>query len=685
MLKRTSILLAAALCGASTVPTTPLHAQATVASSAPPVRIAEPGPALRDAFERADRNALDDATRARFDGQPLAGWLDYANLRGQLDTLPLARGNGFLAAHRGEPVADAFRPAWLAALAKRNAWSDFLANWDAGIDDAQLRCQRLQALMATNRVDAEWTREAQSLWRSSGKSLPEQCDAPFARLEARGDLDDTLRWERFDLATAAAQTGLMRFIAKGLTGAGDAAQANAYAAYVEAPDAAVGHWPKTARSRLVASTALARLAKSSPDRAEALLPQVATALAFTEADSGRVLAQIALWTAASYLPESARRLAAVPAASFDESLHEWQVREALARSDWAAALAAIRGMPDDQRNRSRWLYFAARTSALTGDRAGAAALYAQAARSADYYGFLSSDRLGQPYALCPLQLDLSTASKRPLAADPGIVRALQLYALGRKGWALREWNAALARFDDRQRRLAVAVAEDNGWFDRGVFGLVKVAGRRYPDEKRLYQLRFPLHHADTIRREARRNALDPAWVAAEIRAESIFDPRARSPADARGLMQVLPSTGATVARRIGLPFAGAEALYDADTNITLGTAYLRQLLDRFDGKPYLVIAGYNAGPGAANRWLTQRPSLDADFWIETISYRETREYVARVLGFSVIYDWRLDGNALRLSDRMLGNTNGPRKGFVCPPATPPTATPTTTGRLRQRR
>lgn len=360
----------------------------------------------------------------------------------------------------------------------------------------------------------------------------------------------------------------------------------------------------------------------------------------------------------------------MPDVGYDTALHEWRVREAIARSDWAGALAAIKRMPDAQRNDSRWLYFAARTSALTGDAAGAKALYAQAARSTDFYGFLAADKLDQPYALCPLQTAATPGDKQAIARDPGLVRALQLQMLGRKAWAVREWNAAIARFGAQQRWLAVEVAQDNGWFDRGVFGLVNVAGKRYPDEQRLYSLRFPLHHDATIRREATRNNIDPAWVAAEIRAESIFDPRARSSADARGLMQVLPSTGATLARTTGVALPNADALYDPDTNIALGTAYLRQLLGRFNGKPYQVIAGYNAGPGAANRWLTQRPNFDPDFWIETIGYKETREYVARVLSFSTVYDWRMNGSALRLSDRMVGITNGPRKGFACPAATP---------------
>ena len=94
------------------------------------------------------------------------------------------------------------------------------------------------------------------------------------------------------------------------------------------------------------------------------------------------------------------------------------------------------------------------------------------------------------------------------------------------------------------------------------------------------------------------------------------------------------------------------------------------MLDEYGGKPYFAIAGYNAGPTPLARWQSQRPGMDPDFWIETISYAETRDYVARVLAFSVIYDWRLDGDALRLSDRIQGETDGPRKQFQCPAQSP---------------
>ena len=639
-------------------------------ATTPPARIAMPDAALRGAFEAATRGTLDAATLSSYANHPLAGWLEYSSLRRDFATLPAERGAAFLAKYRGQVVADSFRKDWLAALAKRKEWPAFLASWNHDIDDAGLRCSQLQARLARSTqgapsLDANWFDDVVAMWRSSGKSLPDACDAPFAQLASEGRLTDALRWERIDQAIAETQPGVIRSIGKGFAGV-DAAQANAYAAWLDNPNGSIESWPKTARSRLVASRGLAKLAKAAPDRAEALLPGIAKTLGMNEDERGRVLYQVALWSVASYLPESARRLAAVPDSAYDANLHEWQAREAMARSDWRAALAAIRRMPAAQRDDSRWTWFAARTSELTGDAAGAKALYAQAASKPDFHGFLAADKLDRPYALCPWQPAVTPAAKQAIARDPAIVRALQLFALDRKGWAEREWKDALSRFSDEQRRIAVEVAQDNGWFDRGVFALVNVGGTRHPEETRLYQLRFPLHHDATIRREAARNDLDPAWIAAEIRAESVFDPNARSPADARGLMQVLPGTGADVARKLGLAWGGGQSLYDADTNIVLGSAYLRQLMDKYGGRPYQVIAGYNAGPAPLGRWMSQRPAMDADFWIETISYKETREYVARVLSFSTVYDWRLNGDALRLSERMQGRRDGPRKGFACP-------------------
>jgi soluble lytic murein transglycosylase len=627
------------------------------------------------------RAALDAAERGESSASPLsadhplAGWADYAALRRNIDTLPATRAQAFLDRHRGQPVAEVFREQWLAALARREDWPAFRSAWSGSVKSTALRCSELNARQALGATGADWTTAAQALWRGAAKSLPNECDAPMAILAANGGLPPALRWERIEKAAAEWQPAVMRAAARGLP-AEEFALANDYAAFVESPHDRALNWPKTPRSRLIASHGLAKLAKAQPSSAETRLPKFAEALGMTDAERGRALYQSALWTVASYGPESARRLAAVPDVAYDEKLHEWRVREAMARSDWRGALAAIRKMADTEPGRkmrrdSRWRYFEARLLEMSGDKTNADILYRDAANKPEFHGFLAADRIGAPYALCPWTPKTDAAAKTAVARDPGMVRAMLLYRIERGAWAEREWSDALARFTPEQRRIAVDIAQDNGWFDRGVFGLVNVGGKSYPEELRFYELRFPLHHDTVIRREAAKHDIDPTWVAAEIRAESVFNPKARSHADARGLMQVLPSTGAGIAKRLGLPWRGGESLYEPEFNIQLGTAYLRELEDKY-GLTYVAIAAYNAGPAPVARWQTQRPGMDADFWIETISYKETRDYVARILAFSVIYDWRLNGKAMPITDRLAGRIVDTRKSFVCPMPQAPT-------------
>jgi soluble lytic murein transglycosylase len=665
---------------ASTAATESRRAEVPDAPNAPPL------PALRAGLAAIEQGQ--EPSPPLPIGQPLAGWFEYVGLRRSadgrgLDGLSSAQGQAFLNRYRGQAVANVFREEWLTTLSKREDWPSFRAAWSTSIKSTALRCAELDARQALGAADAQWVADAQAIWRGTGKALPGECDAPMAVLAAKGGLTPALRWERIEKAAAEWQPSVMRAAARGLP-AEEFALANDYAAFLETVHDRALNWPKTPRSRMIASHGLARLAKAQPASVDTTLPKFANALELNEQERGRALYQAALWAVASYLPESARRLNAVPDVAYDEKLHEWRVREAMARSDWPAALAAIGKMGATQRNDSRWQYFEARLLEMQGRRDAANALYRASAKKPEFHGFLAADRIGAPYALCPIALKPDYAAKKAIARDPAMVRAMLLYKLDREAWALREWDDALSRFDPEQRRIAVEVAQDNGWFDRGVFGLVNVGGQRFPEELRLYELRFPLHHDGTIRREAAKHAIDPTWVAAEIRAESVFNPNARSHADARGLMQVLPSTGAGLAKKLGLPWRGGHTLYEPDFNIALGTAYLRELEDKYANQTYIAIAAYNAGPAPVARWRTQRPDMPADFWIETISYKETRDYVARILAFSVIYDWRLNGKAMPVTDRMFGRIVDTRKAFVCPapelPAPPvatPPATPTT--------
>ncbi|MGH8031542.1 MAG: lytic murein transglycosylase, partial [Luteimonas sp.] len=235
-----------------------------------------------DAAERGDAVTLSPQ-------HPAYGWVEYAGLRRHIDTLPVAQGQAFLARYNAQAVAGLFRETWLAALAKRQDWTAFRAAWSPSIESSALRCAELDARQRSGATDARWTQDALALWRASGgKPLPAECDAPFETPAARSALTPALRWERIDKAAGDWQPAVMRHAARGLP-ADELALANDYAAFFDAVNDRALHWPKTPRSRLIASQGLARLAKSTPIAAEQQLPKFAGALGFSDAERGRVL------------------------------------------------------------------------------------------------------------------------------------------------------------------------------------------------------------------------------------------------------------------------------------------------------------------------------------------------------------------------------------------------------------
>jgi soluble lytic murein transglycosylase len=154
-------------------------------------------------------------------------------------------------------------------------------------------------------------------------------------------------------------------------------------------------------------------------------------------------------------------------------------------------------------------------------------------------------------------------------------------------------------------------------------------------ERDLY--RFPLAHWQTIQRMAKERELDPYLVLALIRQESLFDARARSPAFALGLMQLLPKTAARIAGRYGMPAPSHEKLFDPEVNLTLGTQYLKDLLQRYSNNWFKAIAAYNAGETAVDRWEKEIITDDIEEFVERIPYLETRGYVKLVLRNHRIY------------------------------------------------
>ena len=416
----------------------------------------------------------------------------------------------------------------------------------------------------------------------------------------------------------------------------------------------------------------------APDSAaaETLWAKLGSRFQWDAAQKNRVLNALAVYRSTSYSPDALARLKALPPEAADDSSREWHVRVALADADWKETLAALDDLSAQQKADSRWRYLRGRVLTKLDRKEEAAPIFADVAREATFHGFLAADWIEQPYAICPRTLATDAAAEKAIAEHSSLSRAFEFQELGMLPEARREWDFAISTLDEAQKRLAGDLAYKRGWYDRAVF-----LYSADPQTQRLYEQRFPLALESRVKREAHDAGVDPAWAYAIIRAESAWMTDAHSHADAYGLMQLLPGVAKQVAQSEKLPYNRPSDLFDPTLNVQLGTRFLGRMADRYDGSPWLASAAYNAGEAPVGRWLDARATLDPDFFIETIPYKETREYVARVLAFSVIYDWRINGKALALSSRMprVGQAYAPptdatpRKGVVCP--TEPAQTP----------
>jgi soluble lytic murein transglycosylase len=348
----------------------------------------------------------------------------------------------------------------------------------------------------------------------------------------------------------------------------------------------------------------------------------------------------------------------------DETL-AWKVRAALradnGRSRWQQVVQGINAMAPLEQREPTWIYWKARAlKALAKDsqdgdslRAMSQELMSGIAGQFHFYGKLAAEDLGQPFTLPARPAPLTDEERGAASRHPGLLRAVQLIAIGLRSEGVREWNFALRGMNDRELLAAAQYACDREIWDRCINTSDRTRGEIDMEQ------RFPTPFRKEVQARSREIGLDPAYVYGLIRQESRFVMDSRSGVGASGLMQLMPATARWTAKRIGLDFSASQ-INDRDTNILLGTNYLKLVLDDAGGSQALAAASYNAGPSRSRKWR-EGPHMDAAAWAENIPFAETRDYVKKVLSNATDYAALLGGQATSLKAR-LGRLIGPREG-----------------------
>ena len=321
-----------------------------------------------------------------------------------------------------------------------------------------------------------------------------------------------------------------------------------------------------------------------------------------------------------------------PLARFRAGLLQWAAAPASSASTFDSLAAAHPG--DEEAIAAR--YWAARAYASAGKKSEADTRWRAIIKDAPlgYYAMLSAKRLAIPGWTAPAGADTAAHSA---SVDSAVERIVVLQRLGMDVEARFEIDALAARAESPPAE-APAVAQALGAVNEPARALrvALAAMEKGSTSRALLRIAYPIVHDDALVEESRRNDLDPALVAGLIRQESSWNPHAVSPATARGLMQLMPSVGASIAASRKYPLWNVALLFDPDVSLELGTAHLASSLKR-NTPPERALAAYNAGASRVTRWLARPGSDDAELFTEWIPFTETRDYVRIVLRNAAVY------------------------------------------------
>ena len=332
------------------------------------------------------------------------------------------------------------------------------------------------------------------------------------------------------------------------------------------------------------------------------------------------------------------------------------------KGDYSKAISTFKEMlaiSSDLNDRGRPSYWMARAMEKLNQNTQAQPVYRALAQKLPYtyYGLLAQSHLEQP--LSPFVSTKSDPTARVSQASKSSIRlkkdqhyrkALELAELYLFEESSRELNSVIHDYASDQEALnqLLVLAQKAHAHEIGIRTTIRYFGSklkqgRIPSSSFVWMTAYPTGYFPSIRSHTSKD-LDPYLIAGLIREESLYNPRAVSQVGALGLMQLMPATANTVARKLGISSPKREELFNADTNIQIGTSYVSQLLKEYKGNIVLAIAAYNAGPHAVQRWVAGFGHRSPDEFVELISYRETRRYVKRVLGSYRIYHSLANGS-----------------------------------------
>jgi soluble lytic murein transglycosylase len=600
---------------------------------------------MNAAFKKLDKKRLTDLL-PQTAGHSLEPWAAYWELKVRLEEASEAEVQRFLAKYVGTYQEDRMRNDWLMLLGQRRDWSNFAAQYPQYRmrDDKEVRCyailvdhlQNPQAVGAlTGVLPAERAAEVRKLWWSL-KDVDDGCNLAADRLIKDPN------------STATGMTAQDAFIKARL-----ATEVNRARAAKNALQIVMGS--KNSRSEESLLDILRTAAGNADSAADELRRKAAQ---FNTEQTNWAWGAIGKQAALSQNSNAASYFANV---NRDTDLNDdtlgWKVRATLrvsSKPNWTSVLHAINAMSEPAQKDAIWTYWKARALKSKNQLPEANALFERIASVRGFYEQLALEELGRKITVPERPAEITPLEKATARQNAGLNRALKAISIGLRSEGVREWNYST--------NLTNSAGQAGGMNDRELLAAAQYACEREVWDRCIntsertktvidFDQRFPMPFRNSVVKRAGDINIDPAYVYGLIRQESRFIMDARSHVGASGLMQVMPATARWTAKKIGLVNFTADQINDHETNIAIGTGYLKLVLDDFAGSMPLAAAAYNAGPGRPRAWRNGAV-VETAIWAENVPFAETRDYVKKVLSNTTNYAAILTGQPQSLKNRL---------------------------------
>ena len=585
----------------------------------------------------------EDVSQLHAQNYILAPYADYWLMLITLSTSDKAVVREFLSQYADYPFADRVRGEWLKSLGKRQDWDTFfdeLASFKR--EDLAVSCYVLEGRV--KKGDAIALTEGKALWMSTLEQ-PANCENLYDLMQTSKVLTQDDIWARFRLAMQEGKVALAKTIIQRETSISKAELKLIDTVY-QNPQAALEKKNIPFKSHLGRALNLYAIDKLARKKLDDGLNTWAKLMSQFEADEQVYMwGRLAMQAARRHDEQALSLYAKLKNSELDQDEIAWKVRAALLERNWALVLATIDDMQANQQEEQPWLYWKGRAYKAQNVIPKANSIFLPLSREHTFYGLLARDELGDVMAGASINYVPSDAEVQAVKNQPAIQRALELQRLDMRWESRAEWAWATKDYDDKQMLAAAELAIRQSWYDLAISTAEKT---KFVHN---FVLRYPAPYRETVQAFSKANGLDEAWVYGLTRQESRFVSYAKSGVGASGLMQVMPATAAWIAKKTGFSEYRQNMIHQTETNVKLGTYYLRYTLDLMSGQAAMATAAYNAGPGNARHWAPKKP-MEGAIYAETIPILETRQYVQKVMANTCFYSNSLGTKSVSLKQRL---------------------------------